>query len=106
MSTFPKDFLWGAASAAYQIEGYDLKDGGGASIWRTFTHTPGKIAYGDTGDIACDSYHRYAADIALLKELGVKAYRFSTSWAGSIPMPTETGMKQALLITIRSWMAV
>ena len=52
MSTFPKDFLWGAASAAYQIEGYDLEDGGGASIWRTFTHTPGKIAYGDTGDIA------------------------------------------------------
>lgn len=81
MSTFPKDFLWGAASAAYQIEGYDLEDGGGASIWRTFTHTPGTIAYGDTGDIACDSYHRYAEDIALLKELGVKAYRFSTSWA-------------------------
>ena len=81
MSTFPKDFLWGAASAAYQIEGYDLEDGGGASIWRTFTHTPGKIAYGDTGDIACDSYHRYAEDIALLKELGAKAYRFSTSWA-------------------------
>ena len=81
MSTFPKDFLWGAASAAYQIEGYDLEDGGGASIWRTFTHTPGKIAYGDTGDIACDSYHRYEEDIALLKELGVKAYRFSTSWA-------------------------
>ena len=81
MSTFPKDFLWGAASAAYQIEGYDLEDGGGASIWRTFTHTPGTIAYGDTGDIACDSYHRYTEDIALLKELGVKAYRFSTSWA-------------------------
>jgi len=81
VSTFPKNFLWGAASAAYQIEGYDLEDGGGASIWRTFTHTPGKIAYGDTGDIACDSYHRYDEDIALLKELGVKAYRFSTSWA-------------------------
>lgn len=81
MSTFPKDFLWGAASAAYQIEGYDLEDGGGASIWRTFTHTPGKIAYGDNGDIACDSYHRWEEDIALLKELGVAAYRFSTSWA-------------------------
>lgn len=81
MSTFPKDFLWGAASAAYQIEGYDLEDGGGASIWRTFTHTPGKIAYGDNGDIACDSYHRWEEDIALLKKLGVRAYRFSTSWA-------------------------
>ena len=81
MMQFPETFVWGAASAAYQIEGYDLEDGGGASIWRTFTHTPGKIAYGDTGDIACDSYHRYAEDIALLKALGVKAYRFSTSWA-------------------------
>ena len=81
MMQFPEDFVWGAASAAYQIEGYDLEDGGGASIWHTFTHTPGKIAYGDTGDIACDAYHRYGEDIALLKELGVKAYRFSTSWA-------------------------
>ena len=81
MSTFPKDFLWGAASAAYQIEGYDLEDGGGESIWRTFSHTPGKVAYGDTGDIAADAYHRYAEDIALMRELGVKAYRFSTSWA-------------------------
>ncbi len=81
MSTFPKDFLWGAASSAYQIEGYSLEDGAGASIWHTFSHTPGKIAYDDHGDIACDSYHRYEEDIVLLKELGVKAYRFSTSWA-------------------------
>ena len=81
MSTFSKDFLWGAASSAYQIEGYSLEDGGGASIWHTFAHTPGKIAYDDHGDIACDAYHRYEEDIALLKELGVKAYRFSTSWA-------------------------
>lgn len=82
MSTaFPKDFLWGAASSAYQIEGYSTADGGGKSIWDTFCHTPGKIAYDDHGDIACDAYHRYAEDIALLKELGAKAYRFSTSWA-------------------------
>ena len=81
MSVFPKDFLWGAASSAYQIEGYSLEDGGGASIWDTFAHTPGKIANGDHGDIACDAYHRYEADIALLAELGVKVYRFSTSWA-------------------------
>lgn len=78
---FPKDFVWGAASSAYQIEGHSTEDGGGASIWDTFTHTPGKIAFGDTGDIACDAYHRYAEDIALLKQTGAKAYRFSTSWA-------------------------
>ena len=81
MSTFPKDFLWGAASSAYQIEGFSTEDGGGKSIWDTFSHTPGKIACDDHGDIACDSYHRYEEDIALLKELGVRAYRFSTSWA-------------------------
>ena len=81
MSKFPKEFIWGAASAAYQIEGYDLEDGGGASIWRTFSHTPGKVAYDDNGDIACDSYHKWEEDIALLKEMGAKAYRFSTSWA-------------------------
>lgn len=78
---FPDSFVWGAASSAYQIEGYSTADGGGASIWDTFSHTPGKIAYGDHGDTACDSYHRYGEDIALLKELGVKAYRFSVSWA-------------------------
>ena len=72
MSTFPKAFLWGAASSAYQIEGCSLEDGGGASIWHTFSHTPGKIANDDHGDIACDSYHRYEEDIALLKELGGK----------------------------------
>ena len=79
--TFPDSFLWGAASSAYQIEGYSLADGGGKSVWDTFCHTPGKIANDDTGDIACDAYHRYPEDIALLKEMGAKAYRFSTSWA-------------------------
>ena len=86
MIPFPKDFVWGAASSAHQIEGFSEEDGGGLSIWDTFSHTPGKIAYGDTGDIACDAYHRYAEDIDLLKELGVKAYRFSTSWARIDPM--------------------
>ena len=81
MTTFPKDFLWGAASSAYQIEGFSTADGGGKSIWDTFSHTLGKVANGDNGDIACDAYHRWAEDIALMKELGVKAYRFSTSWA-------------------------
>lgn len=81
MSPFPKNFLWGAASSAYQIEGFSTADGGGISIWDTFSHTPGKIAWGDHGDIACDAYHRYEEDIALMKQLGIKAYRFSTSWA-------------------------
>ena len=78
---FPKDFVWGAASAAYQIEGHDLADGGGASIWRTFSHTPGKVAWGDNGDIACDAYHRFEEDLDLLAQTGAGAYRFSTSWA-------------------------
>lgn len=81
MSKFPENFLWGAASSAYQIEGFSTADGGGQSIWDTFCHSPGKIAYGDTGDTACDAYHRYEEDILLMKELGVQAYRFSTSWA-------------------------
>ena len=81
MIKFPADFVWGAASAAYQIEGYDLEDGGGASIWRTFSHTPGKVAWGDNGDIACDSYHRLEEDLDLLAQAGAKAYRFSTSWS-------------------------
>lgn len=83
---FPENFIWGAASSAYQIEGYSMEDGGGKCIWDTFCHTPGKIAWGDNADIACDSYHRAAEDIALLKELGVKAYRFSTSWSRVDPM--------------------
>lgn len=79
--SFPEGFLWGVASSAYQIEGHSTADGGGKSIWDTFCHTPGKIAYGDHGDIACDHYHRFEEDIALMKQLGVHAYRFSTSWA-------------------------
>ena len=78
---FPKEFVWGAASSAYQIEGHPQKKGGGVSIWDTFTHTPGTIKNGDTGDIACDAYHRYADDLGLLKELGAAGYRFSASWA-------------------------
>jgi beta-glucosidase len=77
---FPDGFLWGAATAAYQIEGAADADGRGPSIWDTFSHTPGKTYHGDTGDIACDSYHRYPEDIELLKRLGVGAYRLSLSW--------------------------
>jgi beta-glucosidase len=77
---FPDGFLWGAATAAYQIEGAPDADGKGPSIWDTFSHTPGKVFHGDTGDIACDSYYRYPEDIALLQRLGAGAYRFSLSW--------------------------
>jgi beta-glucosidase len=77
---FPDGFLWGTATAAYQIEGAPAEDGKGPSIWDTFSHTPGKVFHGDTGDVACDSYHRYPEDVAMLQRLGVGAYRFSLSW--------------------------
>jgi beta-glucosidase len=78
--TFPDGFVWGAATAAYQIEGAADTDGRGLSVWDTFSRTPGKVHRGDTGDIACDSYHRYREDVALLASLGLSAYRFSVSW--------------------------
>ncbi|MGF1546767.1 MAG: GH1 family beta-glucosidase [Thiotrichales bacterium] len=82
MSTvFPADFVWGAATSAYQIEGAPLADGAGTSNWHRFSHTPGRIAHGDTGDIACDHYHRWREDIALLADLGLRAYRFSIAWS-------------------------
>ena len=77
---FPDDFLWGVATASYQIEGAALEDGRGPSIWDTFSHTPGKIRRGDTGDIACDAYHHLDEDLRLLSDMGVQAYRFSISW--------------------------
>ncbi len=78
--SFPPGFTWGAATAAYQIEGAAHVDGRGESVWDTFCHTPGKVHGGDTGDVACDSYHRYREDVALLNSLGLNAYRFSISW--------------------------
>ncbi len=85
MMKFPPDFVWGAATAAYQIEGAWNEDGKGESIWDRFSHTPGKIANGDTGDVACDHYHRWRDDIALMRQLGLKAYRFSVSWPRLLP---------------------
>jgi beta-glucosidase len=77
---FPPGFLWGSATAAYQVEGAWREDGRGPSIWDTFSQTPGKIRNGNTGDVACDSYHRWREDIALMKQLGLKSYRFSIAW--------------------------
>lgn len=82
---FPSDFLWGSATSAYQIEGSPLADGAGPSIWQRFVHTPGLVQNGDTGDVACDHYRRYAGDVALMRELGMQAYRFSVSWSRVLP---------------------
>ena len=86
--TFPEDFIWGAASSADQIEGYPLADGGGKSVWNDFCADPSHIADGESGEIACDGYHRFEEDIALLAGMGLKAYRFSTSWARVDPRGT------------------
>ncbi|MFD6261447.1 GH1 family beta-glucosidase [Micromonospora chalcea] len=77
---FPEGFVWGGATAAYQIEGAARDYGRGPSIWDTFSRTPGAVFAGHTGDVACDHYHRYAEDVALMAELGLRAYRFSVSW--------------------------
>jgi beta-glucosidase len=82
---FPENFLWGVATAAYQIEGAVTADGRKPSVWDTFSSTPGRVLNGDTGAIACDHYHRYAEDVRLIAELGVKHYRFSISWSRVIP---------------------
>jgi beta-glucosidase len=84
-SLFPADFLWGAATSAYQIEGSPLADGAGPSNWHRFSRTPGAIAGGDTGDFACDHYRRFEEDIRLMKQLGLHAYRFSIAWSRVIP---------------------
>lgn len=84
-ATFPEDFLWGAATSAYQIEGQPLADGAGPSIWHRFAHTPGRVANGDTGDLACDHYRRFEEDVALMADLGLGAYRFSVAWGRVLP---------------------
>jgi beta-glucosidase len=83
--TFPEGFVWGTATASFQIEGATREDGRGESIWDRFAATPGKIRTGETGDPACDSYHRYPQDIGLMNAMGMNAYRFSTAWPRIIP---------------------
>lgn len=82
----PHGFLWGVSTSSYQIEGAAQADGRGASIWDKFCREPGRIANGDTGDEACDHYHRYREDIALMRQIGVGAYRFSVAWPRVLPM--------------------
>src|SRR5438093_6762977 len=85
LSMFPPEFVWGTATAAYQIEGAVHEDGRGPSIWDTFSHTPGRVLNGDTGDVAADHYHRWREDLAILHDLGVAAYRFSIAWPRIVP---------------------
>ncbi|MCO4769913.1 MAG: beta-glucosidase [Deltaproteobacteria bacterium] len=97
MIEFPKEFVWGAATSSYQIEGAAWEDGRGECIWDRFARTPGKVLDGLNGDVACDHYHRWPQDVALMKELGLQAYRFSIAWprifpTGSESKPLEAGL--------------
>ena len=94
--SFPEDFLWGTATAAYQIEGAVTEGGRGPSIWDAFSHTPGKILHGDTGDIACDHYHRLEEDLDLMASLGLRAYRLSVAWSRIQPAGSGTANKVGL----------
>ncbi|MGA7218097.1 MAG: GH1 family beta-glucosidase [Candidatus Sulfotelmatobacter sp.] len=94
--TFPPKFFWGAATAAYQIEGAWKEDGKGESIWDRFSHTPGKIKNGDTGDVACDSYRRWPEDLALIRAMNLNSYRFSISWPRIQPAGTGPANSKAL----------
>nr|AGS52483.1 beta-glucosidase [uncultured bacterium contig00207] len=85
---FPKDFVWGTATASYQVEGAVREDGRGECIWDTFSRKPGAVYAGENGDVACDQYHRYAEDAALMAELGFNSYRFSIAWPRIIPAGT------------------
>jgi len=82
---FPAGFRWGVATSAYQIEGAVQADGRGESVWDRFSHTPGRTQNGDTGDVACDHYHRYTQDLDLMQALGIQSYRFSIAWPRVVP---------------------
>src|SRR3982751_6022099 len=88
IATLPPSFRWGVAASSYQIEGAVAEDGRTPSIWDTFSRVPGAIANGDTGDVACDHYHRWGEDLGLIRELGVDAYRFSVPRPRIIPTGT------------------
>jgi beta-glucosidase len=93
---FPDGFLWGVATAAYQVEGAAQEGGRGPSIWDTFSHTPGRVRRGDTGDTACDAYHRLDSDLDLMSELGARAYRFSIAWPRIQPTGSGPANPQGL----------
>jgi beta-glucosidase len=93
---FPDDFLWGAATSAYQIEGSPTADGAGRSMWHRFSHTPGNTWLDQTGDVACDHYRRYKDDVAIMAELGLNAYRFSVAWGRIYPQGTGVVNKKGV----------
>ena len=99
---FPQGFLWGCATAAYQIEGGAAEDGRGPSVWDVFSHKPGITVNGDTGDVADDSYHLYKEDVRLLKNLGVATYRLSISWSRIFPREPASPIPRALTTTAAS----
>ena len=101
---FPEKFVWGCATASYQIEGAAAEDGRKPSVWDTFSHTPGKVQNGDTGDVANDSYHRYKLDVQLLKSLGVKGYRFSIAWPRVVPEGTGPANEKGMAYMSDCWM--
>ena len=96
MSNFPENFAWGAAAASYQIEGAAHAEGKGPSVWDMFCRKPGKVWNGQNGDVACDHYHRYAEDVALMKRIGLKAYRLSVSWPRVLPEGTGVANERGL----------
>src|SRR5689334_281744 len=85
---FPSNFVWGAATSAYQVEGAALEDGKGLSVWDSFCQRPGKVIEDETGLIACDHYHRYREDVELMRNMGLQAYRLSISWPRVLPTGT------------------
>ena len=93
---FRKDFVWGVATSAYQIEGAVCEEGKGANIWDEFCRQPGKILNGETAAVACDHYHLYKKDVAIMKEMGVPAYRFSIDWSRVIPEGTGKVNEQGI----------
>jgi beta-glucosidase/6-phospho-beta-glucosidase/beta-galactosidase len=98
---FPENFLWGTATAAYQVEGVVNEDGRGASIWDTFSHTPGKVRHGDTGDIACDQYHRLEEDLDLMSELGARPVVPHVVEKTAMGWPVESDGLTEILIRIK-----
>ena len=94
--TFPKEFIWGAATAAQQVEGAAFEDGRGLSIWDVFCRIPGKVRNNQVPDVTCDQYHRYEEDVQLMKKLGLKSYRFSFSWSRILPDGTGTVNEQGI----------
>ena len=102
-NAFPADFVWGASTSSYQIEGAVDEDGRGKSIWDVYSHTPGMVKDGDTGDVACDHYHRWVEDVEWLARGGFNAYRFSTAWPRILPAGHRRDRARAASISTIAW---